>query len=65
MQMVRIPREILRNLSDAVRAQSESDEEFAKALESLRRLPENTIGYEVARFNDVRRALSMPFPKAS
>jgi hypothetical protein len=65
MQMVRIPREILRNLSDAIRDQSESDEDFAKSLDSLRRLPENTIGYEVARFNDVRRVFALPFQKAS
>ncbi|NJR65801.1 MAG: hypothetical protein HC772_11490 [Leptolyngbyaceae cyanobacterium CRU_2_3] len=65
MQMVRIPREILRNLSDAIRTQSESDEDFAQSLECLRRLPENTIGYEVSRFIDVRRALSIPFAKAS
>jgi hypothetical protein len=65
MQMVRIPREILRNLSDAIRDQSESDEDFAKSLDSLRKLPENTIGYEVARFNDVRRVFALPFQKAS
>jgi hypothetical protein len=65
MHMVRIPREILRNLSDAVREQSVSDEDFAKSLESLRKLPENTIGYEVARFNDVRRVFALPFSKAS
>jgi hypothetical protein len=65
MQTVRIPREILRNLAEAARAQVSSEEEFAKSLDYLRQLPENTIGREVARFIDTRRAFSLPFPKAS
>jgi len=65
MQMVRIPRDILRNLAEAIYAQSQSEEELSKALESLRQLPESTIGYEVARFVDTRRALSLPILKVS
>jgi hypothetical protein len=65
MQMVRIPREILRNLAEAIYTQSRSDEELSKTLESLRQMPESTIGYEVARFVDTRRALSIPVLRAS
>ncbi len=65
MQMVRVPREILRNLAEAVYAQSKSDEDLSKALESLRQLPETTIGYEVARFVDTRRAMSLPALRVS
>jgi hypothetical protein len=63
--MVRIPREILRNLAEAVCSQSKTDDELSNALESLRQLPESTIGYEVARFVDTRRALCLSVLRAS
>lgn len=65
MQVVGIPRDILRNLAVAAREQANSEEEFTALLGSLRQMPENTIGREVVRFIDTCRAFSMPFPTAS